>query len=51
MKEAEFERALLWTPIAAPARRFYERCGWRLDGRDRWSTELHVPMVGYEKSL
>jgi GNAT superfamily N-acetyltransferase len=51
MKDAQFERALLWTPTAAPARGFYERCSWRLDGRDRWSTELHLPMVGYEKSL
>jgi len=51
MREAEFLRALLWTPAAAPARGFYERCGWRLDGRERWSTELHLPMVGYEKSL
>jgi GNAT superfamily N-acetyltransferase len=51
MREAGFERALLWTPTAAPARGFYERCGWSLDGRERWSTELHLPMVGYEREL
>jgi GNAT superfamily N-acetyltransferase len=51
MREAEFARALLWTPAAAPARGFYEHCGWTLDGRERWSTELHLPMVGYEKQL
>lgn len=51
MRERDFVRALLWTPAAAPARGFYERCGWTLDGRERWSTELHLPMVGYEKEL
>jgi GNAT superfamily N-acetyltransferase len=43
--------SILWTPEGAPARGFYERCGWRRDGRERWSTELHLPMVGYEKRL
>jgi GNAT superfamily N-acetyltransferase len=51
MRARGFERALLWTPTAAPARGFYERCGWTLDGRERWSTELHLPMVGYRKPL
>ena len=51
MREVDHSRALLWTPTDAPARGFYERCGWRLDGRERWSTELHLPMVGYEKHL
>jgi GNAT superfamily N-acetyltransferase len=51
MREAGFARALLWTPTAAPARGFYERCAWTLDGRERWSTELHLPMVGYQKEL
>jgi GNAT superfamily N-acetyltransferase len=51
MRDGEFRRAILWTPTDAPARRFYERFGWELDGRERWSTELHLPMVGYEKSL
>ncbi len=51
MREGEFRSAILWTPTDAPARGFYERCGWRLDGRERWSTELHLPMVGYEKQL
>lgn len=51
MTAIDFVRAILWTPAGAPARNFYERCGWRLDGRERWSTELHLPMVGYEKDL
>jgi GNAT superfamily N-acetyltransferase len=51
MRKSGFDRALLWTPAAAPARGFYERCGWQLDERERWSTELHLPMVGYEKRL
>jgi GNAT superfamily N-acetyltransferase len=51
MRRAEQERAILWTPTEAPARGFYERCAWRLDGRELWSTELHLPMVGYEKRL
>jgi len=51
MRDRGFVRALLWTPTAAPARGFYERCGWTLDGRERWGTELHLPMVGYEKEL
>jgi GNAT superfamily N-acetyltransferase len=51
MRRADIARAVLWTPERAPARDFYERCGWRLDGRERWSTELQLPMVGYEKHL
>jgi len=51
MADAGCARAILWTPVGAPARGFYEHCGWRLDGRERWSTELHLPMVGYEKRL
>lgn len=51
MREARCTRAILWTPTGAPARGFYERCGWELDGRERWSSELRLPMVGYEKHL
>jgi GNAT superfamily N-acetyltransferase len=51
MRNEGRSRAFLWTPTEAPARGFYERCGWRLDGRERWSVELHLPMVGYEKHL
>jgi GNAT superfamily N-acetyltransferase len=51
MREVGRERATLWTPSEAPARGFYERCGWRLDGWEIWSTELHLPMVGYGKRL
>ena len=51
MRNADNRRAILWTPTDAPARGFYERCGWRLDGREQWSSELQLPMVGYEKHL
>jgi len=51
MRESDHTRAILWTPTGAPARGFYERCGWRLDGREQWSGELRLPMVGYEKHL
>ncbi len=51
MRETGRIRAILWTPTDAPARSFYERCCWRLDGRERWSGELQLPMVGYEKHL
>jgi GNAT superfamily N-acetyltransferase len=51
MRDADYTRSILWTPAGAPARGFYERCGWRLDGRERWSGELQLPMVGYEKAL
>jgi GNAT superfamily N-acetyltransferase len=51
MREDGYVRSILWTPTDAPARGFYERCGWRLDGRERWSGELQLPMVGYEKPL
>ena len=51
MREAGYARAILWTPAEAPARGFYERCGWRPDGRELWSAELHLPMVGYAKRL
>jgi GNAT superfamily N-acetyltransferase len=51
MRLAAYVRAVLWTPADAPARGFYERCGWQLDGGERWSTELRLPMVGYQKHL
>lgn len=35
MTERGFVMALLWTPATAPARGFYEHCGWSLDGRER----------------
>jgi GNAT superfamily N-acetyltransferase len=51
MRATDHARAILWTPTGAPARGFYQRCGWRVDGRERWSSELSLPMVGYEKHL
>jgi len=51
MAQGNYMRAILWTPAGAHARGFYERCDWHLDGRERWSGELQLPMVGYEKAL
>ena len=51
MRDAGCVRAILWTPERAPARDFYERCGWTPDGGQRWSTELQLPMVRYGTDL
>lgn len=51
MLAAGFDRAELWTPTEAPARRFYESRGWRPDGRTHYYVELELPLVGYEKHL
>lgn len=51
MAAAGFERAELWTPEEAPARRFYEARGWEPDGRRQWFEDLRLPIVGYEKAL
>jgi GNAT superfamily N-acetyltransferase len=51
MREAGYVEAQLWTPQAAPARRFYEAHGWRHDGRRQWLEDLALPIVAYVKSL
>ena len=51
MRERGYRTARLWTPEGAPARWFYERAGWRQDGRRRWHEALRLPVVGYEKRL
>jgi GNAT superfamily N-acetyltransferase len=51
MRDDGFDLATLWTPAGAPARTFYERRGWVLSERRRWSTHLELPLVGYEKRL
>jgi GNAT superfamily N-acetyltransferase len=43
--------ARLWTPEAAPARGFYEREGWRHDGRRDWHAPLGLTVVRYSKRL
>jgi len=51
MRSEGFHELQLWTPRHAPAQRFYEACGWWLDGREQWSTELALELVGYLKRL
>lgn len=51
MVEGGFELVRLWTPEAAPARRFYEHEGWTCDGRRTWHMPLGLRVVGYEKRL
>jgi GNAT superfamily N-acetyltransferase len=43
--------ALLWTPVGAPAERFYRACGWAPDGRGGVNPWLGLEVVGYAKSL
>jgi len=51
MAAAGFGRVELWTPAGAPARGFYEAVGWRHDGREAFSEEAGLPLVGYAKAL
>jgi ribosomal protein S18 acetylase RimI-like enzyme len=51
MRLREFRIARLWTPRDAPARAFYDREGWTLDGRERFAEKLGFHLVGYEKRL
>lgn len=47
-----YERMILWTPAgAAQARRFYEREGWRLSGREEPESGFGLPLVEYERAL
>jgi len=50
MVEAGFTSAQLWTPEGAPARRFYEACGWTVTGATLHMPELNLPLVMYETS-
>ncbi len=51
MRAEGYREVQLWTPRDAPARRFYEATGWRLDGREQWLAELALPIVAYVKEL
>jgi GNAT superfamily N-acetyltransferase len=51
MRATGYREVQLWTPREAPARRFYEACGWRHDGRAQWLDELGLPIVAYVKAL
>jgi GNAT superfamily N-acetyltransferase len=51
MRAEGYREVQLWTPREAPARLFYEACGWRHDGREQWLAELALPIVAYVKAL
>jgi GNAT superfamily N-acetyltransferase len=51
MLQAGFDSAQLWTPEGAPARRFYEACGWTVTGDTLHMPELNLPLVMYETRL
>jgi len=51
MRTEGYRELQLWTPRDAPARHFYEAGGWRPDGREQWSAELGLALVGYFKRL
>ena len=51
MRADRFREVQLWTPRDAPARHFYEACGFRVDGREQWSEDLRLALVGYLKQL
>jgi GNAT superfamily N-acetyltransferase len=51
MRTEGYREVQLWTPSAAPARRFYETVGWVHDGRAQWLAELSLPIVAYVKAL
>lgn len=46
-----YVRERLWTPLGAPAERFYRSLGWDLDGRREWHPWIGLEMVGYTKDL
>jgi GNAT superfamily N-acetyltransferase len=51
MRDEGYSEVQLWTPLDAPARRFYEATGWTADGRRQWLAELGLPIVAYVKPL
>ena len=46
-----YARGELWTPLGAPAERFYRHAGWRRDGRLEWHPPLSLTVVGYHKRV
>jgi GNAT superfamily N-acetyltransferase len=46
-----YRLAQLWTPVGAPAERFYRACGWAADGRRGLNPWLGLEVLGYAKSL
>jgi GNAT superfamily N-acetyltransferase len=51
MRELDYGRAALWTPLGAPAEDFYRRLGWTPDGAQEWSPDLGLTVVRYTKQL
>lgn len=51
MARRQYRVARLWTPRDAPARAFYLKEGWTLDGRAKWEPDFDLDLVGYEKPV
>ena len=51
MRDGGYRIARLWTPRDAPAREFYIKQGWTLDGRAKWEPKFGLELVGFEKPL
>lgn len=51
MRDLGCGSATLETPEAAPARGFYDRCGWKANGVREFKDDLGMWMVEYETSL
>jgi GNAT superfamily N-acetyltransferase len=51
MRVQGYRVARLWTPRDAPARDFYARQNWTLDGRAKFESKFGLHLVGYEKRL
>ena len=52
MRERGYEHARLYTPaLQARARAFYEREGWRLEGRPHFNANMRLDLVEYTLDL
>jgi GNAT superfamily N-acetyltransferase len=51
MRARGYVREQLWTPLGAPAERFYTARGWERDGRREWHPWAGLEMVGYARAL
>ena len=51
MRAHGYTRERLWTPLGAPAERFYQARGWERDGRREWHPWIGLEVVGYAREL
>jgi GNAT superfamily N-acetyltransferase len=51
MRARGYLRERLWTPLGAPAERFYAARGWERDGRREWHPWIGLEVVGYARDL